>query len=146
MKTNHKWFHLIVFSESVSLTMRTVYFDLWESSRCRGLERKLRVFFWLAFPLALSGGWAAVRRTAERNQCSRTFFLNAVWWWKFAREIGVNCESVTSQFAARKNEDFERVRRENLFFSFRMRRRSSTRITRERFRVLFLCLYGDLFY
>lgn len=28
----------------------------------------------------------------------------------------MNCESVTSQFAARKNEDFERVRRENLFF------------------------------
>lgn len=117
MKTNYKWFHLIVFSESVSLTMRTVYFDLWESSRCRGLERKLRVFFWLAFPLALSGGWAAVRRTAERNQCSRTFFLNAVWWWKFAREIGVNCESVTSQFAARKKRRFrESSAREFVFF------------------------------
>lgn len=50
MKTNYKWFHLIVFSESVSLTMRTVYFDLWESSRCRGLERKLGGFFLVGLP------------------------------------------------------------------------------------------------
>lgn len=60
----------------------------------------------------------------------------------------MNCESVTSQFAARKKTKISREFGERIcfFFPFRMRRRSSTRITRERFRVLFLYLYGDLFY
>lgn len=120
MKTNYKWFHLIVFSESVSLTMRTVYFDLWESSRCRGLERKLGGFFLVGLPSRSLWRMSCSSADSWEKSMFKDIFFKMPFGDESLRERLVWTVKVSRvSLQHEKNEDFERVRRENLFFFFR---------------------------